>query len=74
MSARNKDEIVSRFMSITQCSNKHAREYLESANWNEQAAMDFFYDSGAVPVSEPVPPPKPRPTEIKTNTNVSSMY
>jgi hypothetical protein len=69
MSSKNRDEILSRFIAITQCSSKEAAEYLENANWNEQTAVDFFFDSGRSQVPDPIPSPK-----IKTNQNIPSLY
>ena len=46
MATANKDEAISRFIAVTQCSSsREAREYLETAKWNEQAAIDFYFDS-----------------------------
>ena len=42
MSSKNKDEILSKFIAITNCPSNQAVEYLEAAEWNEQAAIDFF--------------------------------
>jgi hypothetical protein len=68
MSSKNRDEILSRFIGITQCSSKEAAEYLESANWNEQAAVDFFFDSVSSQVHpDPIPSTKPNP-------NIPSSY
>lgn len=69
MSSQNRDEILSRFIAITQCSSKEAAEYLEAANWNEQAAADFFFDSGSSPVPQPT-----HPIERKPNQNPPSLY
>ncbi len=74
MSSTNKDEILSRFIAITQCSSQQATEYLESAKWNEQAAMDFFFDSGSSPVPDPVPAAKTRSSETKPNRNIPGLY
>lgn len=53
MSGLDKDEILNRFIAITQCSHKEAREYLETARWNEEAAVDFFFDSTSGQDSHP---------------------
>jgi len=74
MASKNRDEIISRFIAITQCSSKDAAEYLESANWNEQAAVDFFFDSVASQVPDPTPSIKTRSSEVKPTKNVPGMY
>ncbi|CAF1260370.1 unnamed protein product [Adineta steineri] len=57
MSSNDRDEILNRFISVTQCSYDQAREYLENAEWDEQVAMNFFFESGASNYREPSPPP-----------------
>jgi len=74
MASQNRDGIISRFIAITQCSSEDAREYLESANWNEQAAVDFFFDSVSSQAPDPIPSIKSRPAEIKPSQNVSGLY
>ena len=71
MASANKDEILRRFIALTQSSREEAREYLEAAQWNEQAALDFFFDS--ISSQSPPPPPPPpssketRPSQVKPN-------
>lgn len=74
MSSRNRDEILSKFIAITQCSSEEAAEYLEAANWNEQAAVDFFFDSGLSQGRDPVPSPKPRLSPKITRQPTPGLY
>lgn len=46
MDSTNKDEIITNFMAVTQCSNEEATRYLEAAQWNAQTAMEIFFDDG----------------------------
>ena len=45
MASTNKDEILSNFIGVTGCSQEEATSYLEAAQWNQQTAMDIFFDS-----------------------------
>lgn len=54
MESENKDEILSNFIAITQCSNEEATRYLEAAQWNAQTAMEIFFDNGGSQAGEPV--------------------
>jgi hypothetical protein len=74
MSSRDKDEILSKFIAITQCPGEQAREYLEAAEWNEQVAMDFFFDSAGSHGSEPIPSPTTRPPAPKPSRQVPGLY
>jgi hypothetical protein len=70
MASNNRDEILSKFIAITQCSSDKAREYLEAAQWNEEAAMDFFFDSSAFQARDSIPPTQTRLPEPKSGENV----
>jgi hypothetical protein len=74
MSSQNKDEILSNFIAITQCPSHEAREYLEAAKWDEQIAMDFFFDSGASPARDPIPPINTRSSPTNTRKNIPGLY
>jgi hypothetical protein len=75
MSAKNKDQIISNFIGITQCSRQEAAEYLEAAQWNEEAAVAFFFDSGPSQTHEPIPSPKAsRSSVIKPAQNIPGSY
>lgn len=74
MSSKDKDAILSRFIGITQCPSEQAREYLENTDWDEQAAVCFYFDSAVTSVPNPMPSKNSKPTETKTHTNVPSMY
>lgn len=37
--------MISEFIAITQASKTDAREYLQTAKWDVQAAVDFYFDS-----------------------------
>ena len=74
MSSKNKDEILSKFIAITNCPSNEAMEYMEAAQWNEQAAMDFFFDSGVSQADDPIPSPKTRSSPTHTYHNVPGLY
>lgn len=59
MTTENKDEILSNFIAITQCSNDEATRYLEAAQWNAQTAMEIFFDNGGPQAGEPIHPTNP---------------
>jgi hypothetical protein len=74
MSSQNKDEILSNFIAITQCSSQEAREYLEAAKWDYQRAMDFFFDSGASQARNSIPPINTRSSPTITHKNIPGLY
>jgi len=59
MTTENKDEILSNFIAITQCSNDEATRYLGAAQWNAQTAMEIFFDNGGPQAGEPIHPTNP---------------
>ncbi|CAF1213419.1 unnamed protein product [Rotaria sordida] len=67
MSSINKDELISNFIAITQCSSELAAEYLEAAQWNEQAALNFFLES-----NDSVPSTQTTSSSANTNQNIPS--
>ncbi len=74
MAGRNTDEIINRFIGVTQCSKQEAAEFLAAAEWNEEKAVDFFFDSSASQPRDPVPTQKPRQSVIKPAPNFPGVY
>jgi UBX domain-containing protein 1 len=70
MSSKNKDAILRNFISITQCPNEQAREYLESTDWHEETAVTLYFDSLGTSIPDPIPSKNTKSTERKTQTNV----
>ena len=74
MAAVNKDEILSNFIGITQCSNDEALRYLEAAQWNAQTAMEIFFDNGGSDAGEPIAPNNPSPSGTNPNQGPAGLY
>lgn len=74
MSAVNKDEILSNFIGITQCSNDEALRYLEAAQWNADTAMEIFFDNGGSDGGEPMVSTNPPPTGTNVNQGPAGLY
>ncbi|CAF3149019.1 unnamed protein product [Rotaria sp. Silwood2] len=70
MSSKPKDELISNFRAIVQCSREIAIQYLEAAEWNEQAALDFFLDSEDAQDHNSFPPVETTSSVPKTNQNI----
>lgn len=70
----NRDDIISEFMAITQSSNRDAREYLQTASWNVQAAVDFYFDSVTGEADQPTVAPQSKPPEPKIESNISGTF
>jgi hypothetical protein len=73
MESENKDEILSNFIAITQCSNEEATRYLEAAQWNAQAAMEIFFDNGGSQAGESVASTNTVPTGTNVNQEASGL-
>ena len=75
MASTNKDEILSNFIGVTGCSQEEATSYLEAAQWNQQTAMDIFFDSSSdgtiKPASTNTLPPG---TNIEQSTSCLLFY
>ncbi|CAF0724839.1 unnamed protein product [Adineta steineri] len=69
METENKDEVLSNFIAITQCSNEEATRYLEAAQWNAQTAMEIFFDNGGSQAGEPAVSSNIAPPATNTNQN-----
>jgi hypothetical protein len=74
MEPANKDEILSNFIAITQCSNEEATRYLEVAQWNAQTAMEIFFDNGGSEAGESVASTNAVPTGANVNPGTSGLY
>ncbi|CAF1366657.1 unnamed protein product [Rotaria sp. Silwood1] len=70
MSSTHKDELINNFIDIAQCSREIAAQYLEAAEWNEQAALDFFLDSGDTQRRDSFPSTEFTSSIPKTNQNI----
>ena len=46
-SAAANDEALASFISVTGASRESAQFYLESARWDQSAAIEAFYEAGA---------------------------
>jgi hypothetical protein len=73
MEPENKDEILSNFIAVTQCSNEEATRYLEAAQWNAQTAMEIFFDNGGSDAGEPIPVTNTAPSGANVNPGPSGL-
>jgi hypothetical protein len=74
MESTSKDEILSNFIAITQCSNDEATRYLEAAQWNAETAMEIFFDNGGSQAGEPVVSTNTAPSATNVNQGTSGLY
>jgi len=74
MESTSKDEILSNFIAITQCSNDEATRYLEAAQWNAETAMEIFFDNGGSQAGEPVVSTNTGPSATNVNQGTSGLY
>lgn len=74
MAALNKDEILSSFVGITECSRDEALRYLEAAQWNAETAMEIFFDNGGSDAGGSVASINPPPSGTNVNQGPAGLY